>query len=285
MKCNLCGSKDMKLLYKKSTFNIMKCDKCDFVVNDKWNILCDEIRKDIDNSLSIDSVKETFEREKDVYFDRFRKELIEISKFKKVGRMLDIGCGYGYFLELMRKEGWEAHGIDIDKNAVEFCKQYLSLNVKYGCLDEKQYPKKYFDVITLFHVLEHITNFQKTISIIEKILKPDGIIVIDVPNVNDLRRILFRENWAQFREHHLWYFSKSTIEFLLKKYGFKTVMTRYHGGSEILFTIERIFKVNTKRIINRYFKYLKPIKNIFTSLLNSLGFSEDIIIYAKNIDN
>lgn len=283
-KCSLCGSDNIKLLYKKGDFNILKCNSCRFIFNDRWNILSDEIRFDSEKSLNVDKVKTRFNEEKVLYYERFRKELLGISRFKKIGKILDIGCGYGYFLELAKKEGWETRGIDCDKSAVEFCKEFLSLEVTCGKLDEKQYPEKHFDVVTLFHALEHIPDFQQTISKVKKIIKPHGLIVIDVPNVNDLRRVLLRQDWAMFKEEHLWYFSVPTIRLLLERYGFRILEIRPHGGSEISFTLDRIFKIDTKKLHSTYFNYLKPIKNIFTSALNFLGFNEDILIYAEDID-
>lgn len=284
-KCNLCGSGNIKLLHKKDNFNILRCNSCRFIFNDQASSSPVEIQDAGEKNLNIDKVKATFDKEKELYFERFRKELVGITKYKKSGRILDIGCGPGYFLELARREGWETHGVNTDKNEVEFCKQYLGLAVKYGELDEKQYPEKYFDVVTLFHTLEHISSFQQTILTVKKIIKPHGLIVIDVPNVNDLRRILLKENWAQFRKGHLWYFSVATLRLLLIRFEFRILEIKPHGGSEISFALDKIFGINTKEFHIAYFSYLKPIKNIFISILSFLGFNEDILIYAENINS
>lgn len=285
IKCNLCGSKNIKLIYKKDTFNILECNSCKFIFNEKWNMLSDKEKLISNNILNLDAMKTYSEKEKDIYSDRFRGELEEINKFKKYGRILDIGCANGHFLKLANESGWETYGCDIDKNAAEYCKQCLVLNVTCGELDENRYPEKYFDVITMFHTLEHIPNFCQTIAIAQKILKPNGLIVIAVPNVNDLRRLLFKQNWLQFKEHHLWYFSKETLIFLLQKHGLKILRIKTQGGSQIVFTLDKTFKINVHGLIIRYFKYFNPIRNILLRVLNNLGFSEDLKIYAKNIGN
>jgi len=282
IKCNLCGSDNIKLLYKKDDFNILKCNSCRFIFNDKWDTLSDEIRFGSEKSLNVDKVKTRFNEEKELYYERFRKELLGIRRFKKIGRILDIGCGYGYFLELAKKEGWKVRGIDCDRSAVKFCKEFLSLEVTCGKLDERQYPEKHFDVVTLFHALEHIPDFQQTVSKVKKIIKPRGLIVIDVPNVDDLRRALVGKNWAMFKKEHLWYFSASTLRILLERYGFRILEVRPHGGSEISAALDGIFKIDTKKLHLAYFNYLKPVKNIFSSALNFLGFSEDILVYAED---
>ena len=284
MQCNLCGSGHVSVLYKKPDFNILKCGRCRFIFNDKWETFTDEIRFGSEKGLNVDKVKARFKEEKELYYERFRKELAGIRRFKNIGRLLDIGCGYGYFLELAKKDGWKTYGIDCDRSAVEFCKESLSLDVSCGNLADKQFPEKHFDVVTLFHSLEHIPDFQHTMAEIKKILKPRGLIVIDVPNVNDLRRVVLRQDWAMFRNEHLWYFSFATLRFLLEKHGFRIVGIRPHGGSEICFALDRILKTDTSKAYAAWFRRLKPLKNIFTSVLNLMGFNEDILIYAEASD-
>jgi hypothetical protein len=114
-------------------------------------------------------------------------------------------------------------------------------------------------------------------------LKPDGLLVIDVPNAGDFRRILFRGNWSQFREHHLWYFSAHTLGILLQKYGFKIVRCIPHGGSQIVSMINKTMKTDIRWGIDKYYRYLSPIRKPALFILNHLGFSEDITVYARKI--
>jgi SAM-dependent methyltransferase len=281
-RCNLCGSGDIKLLYKKSDFNILECGSCRFIFNDGWNIFSDEIKCETEKILNLDTMQMLFDKEKDLYCERFAKELLEISRFKNIGKILDIGCGYGYFLDLAKKSGWEARGVDCNKSAVEFCRGVLSLEVASGKLDDKKYPEKYFDVVTLFHVLEHIPDFEQTILKIKKIIKPRGLIAIDVPNAGDLRRALLGQDWAMFRKEHLWYFSAPTIRLLLERCGFRILEIRPHGGSEILYALDKIFKTDIKKLPSAFFHYLKFVKDILTGTMSFMGFNEDILIYAED---
>jgi 2-polyprenyl-3-methyl-5-hydroxy-6-metoxy-1,4-benzoquinol methylase len=281
--CKICGRDKTGRLYDKGTYNIIRCRSCGFIFNDKWESFSDKERYAPEKSTDIKALKEIFEREKEIYFDRFKNDLKEIAKLKSPGRILDIGCGPGYFLFLAKSQGWEAFGIDIDNGMVEFCKQYLSLKVSQGSLGRASYPESYFDAITLFHVLEHVPDFDLTISNACKMLKPDGLLVIDVPNAGDIRRSLFKGDWMQFREHHLWYFSEHALEMLLRKHGFKIEKRVFHGGSQVVASLNKTMKVNLRWTIDKYYRYLRPIRGSILFLLNHLGFSEDISVYARKI--
>ena len=282
MKCPLCGSKETTLLYKKETFNILRCPSCGFVFNERWAELSDEVRSVPGTDSRLAQIAATFDREKEVYFERFRKELARIDSLKDRGKILDIGCAYGYFLVLAKEDGWQAHGIDVDKSSVDYCRQHHSLDVAHGGLKEGHFPERSFDVIMMFHVLEHIPDFHDVMLNAKRMLKDDGLLVIDVPNVADLRRSLFKQEWFQFKEHHLWYFSKKTIRFLLQKYGLRILTIHPHGGSQLAFALDKTFKTNISRMSAKHFKFLKGFRDIFLKILNSIGFSEDITVYAQN---
>jgi 2-polyprenyl-3-methyl-5-hydroxy-6-metoxy-1,4-benzoquinol methylase len=283
LRCKICGSEKTRRLYGKDTFNIARCRSCGFIFNDKWNTLSDKARYIPEKCADTKAIKETFDREKEIFFDRFKDDLSQIHKLKSPGKILDIGCGPGYFLSLARSEGWDPFGIDINNSMAEFCKEHLSLNVIQGAMDRLHYPENYFDAVTLFHVLEHVPDIDQAVSNIEKILKPDGLLVIDVPNAMDIRRILFGKDWVQFGENHLWYFSAHTLGLLLRKHGLEIVKCIPHGGSQVLAMFNKTAKTGLRWSIDKYYRYLKPIRRPILFVLNHLGFSEDITIYARKI--
>jgi len=285
MKCPLCAFWKTVLLYKKETFDILRCPQCGFVFNARWAELSDEVRAVPFTDSRVVQIAATFDREKAVYFERFRKELSRIDSLKGRGKILDIGCAYGYFLVLAREDGWETHGIDVDESSAAYCRQHHSLDVVHGGLKEGHFPEKSFDVITMFHVLEHIPDFRGVLLSAKRMLRDDGLLVIDVPNVADLRRSLFKQEWSQFKEHHLWYFSKKTIRFLLQHYGFEMLKVCPHGGSQLAFALDKTFKTNMRRMSGKSLKFLKGPRNMLLKILNSIGFSEDITVYAKNTDH
>jgi len=283
--CILCDKTDLKTLYKKDSFDILHCTHCGSIFNSNWDRLSDEQQFNNREVLEIERIKKRFESDKILYFDRFNQDLKKIIQYRNKGKLLDIGSSYGFFLTCARDQGWETIGIDVDINAVNFSTQHLNLDVKFGNLIQCHFDENKFDVITLFHVLEHVPNPHEIIQEIKRILKPDGLVVIDVPNADDFRRLLFKENWPQFREHHLWYFSIKTLRFFLQKYGFKVLGKTPHGGSQIGYALKKGLRINTEKFSAKHFKIVQPIKKIVLPILNKIGFSEDITVYAKNIDN
>ena len=108
--------------------------------------------------------------------------------------MLDIGCGGGFFLKAAEERGWEPHGIDIVPGFVEFAQKELQLkNVHRRSLEELEYDRHFFDVIVLWDLIEHLphpVNFLKTIN---RLLRPDGLLVIWTPNARNSAWL--KEHW------------------------------------------------------------------------------------------
>ena len=146
------------------------------------------------------------------------------NSFKWVPRnvkVLDIGCGFGLSLRYHQSRGCEAYGVEADHNVEEVAKS-LNLNVKIGAFNHNNYQSEYFDFITLDQVLEHLINPQETINGIYKILKPNGKIIVSIPNPNGIGARLFKEKWVHWHiPYHLQHYSKKSIEILSNKSGLK----------------------------------------------------------------
>jgi 2-polyprenyl-3-methyl-5-hydroxy-6-metoxy-1,4-benzoquinol methylase len=113
---------------------------------------------------------------------------------KRNGKLLDIGCGNGERIELMRGLGWSVEGIDFDETAVRVARR-KELQVHCGTLDEKKYPKDHFDAIIMSHVFEHLYEPIDVLRECYRILKPNGNFIIVTPNSDSLTHRLFKRNW------------------------------------------------------------------------------------------
>ncbi len=143
-------------------------------------------------------------------------------------RLLDWGCGGGFFLKCAGGSGWDATGFDVSSEALESCRK-ARLTVA-NRVDELQ--ENSFDAITLIHVLEHVTDPGSLLGVLKRLLAQDGRLFIEVPNSKSLRAILSRPfliRHANFDERfrsfpiHLSYFSRATLVDLLRKHGFQVV--------------------------------------------------------------
>ena len=140
-------------------------------------------------------------------------------------KLLDIGCGTGDFLLKCASNNWNVVGVEPNKNAKELAQQKLAKNNKQSIFsDIIEIDSNQFDVITMWHVLEHVPNLQEYISELKKLLKPNGVLVIAVPNYKSYDANYYKEFWAAFDvPRHLWHFSKRSIELLFLKEDMKVV--------------------------------------------------------------
>ncbi|MDH6602265.1 2-polyprenyl-3-methyl-5-hydroxy-6-metoxy-1,4-benzoquinol methylase [Myroides gitamensis] len=135
-----------------------------------------------------------------------------------VGSLLDIGCGTGDFLVEAKKRGWTTTGFEPNDKASE-------LATKKGITIAKQLsdlPDHSFDVITLWHVLEHIPNLEEQIIALRRLLKPEGKLILAVPNYKSYDAMHYKEYWAAFDvPRHIWHFSQKSIATIFAQFDFK----------------------------------------------------------------
>lgn len=140
-----------------------------------------------------------------------------VSKYKSNGQILDIGCGTGELLNYFSNKNWQVQGIEPNLEARNFAiKQY-----KLEIFPEEKLPNltaKKFDIITMWHVLEHVPDFNLRLSQIKKLLKPNGTIFIAVPNINSPDAKYYGQYWAALDvPRHLHHFSSKSIKEVAKR--------------------------------------------------------------------
>ena len=139
--------------------------------------------------------------------------------------LLDIGCGTGDFLETALKANWIVTGIEPDDNAREIANSKIN-NAVFKTEHLKKLKPNSFDVITLWHVLEHLPDLEMHTALFKSLLKPNGTLVIAVPNFKSYDAQHYKSFWAAYDvPRHLWHFSKMAIEKLFEKENIKLVKT------------------------------------------------------------
>ncbi|MQP23948.1 methyltransferase domain-containing protein [Flavobacterium sp. LMO8] len=130
------------------------------------------------------------------------------------GRILDIGAGTGDFLLEAKNQNWEILGIEPNDKAKGIA---VGKGIKFGDTIEKLESNS-FDVITMWHVLEHVPDVEHQVAELKRLLKPSGTIIIAVPNFKSYDANHYKEFWAAYDvPRHLWHFSKTAIENLFDK--------------------------------------------------------------------
>lgn len=140
--------------------------------------------------------------------------------------LLDIGCGTGSFLEAALNDNWNIIGIEPNKQARAIANEKC-VNQVYDADKLNTIQAYQFDVITLWHVLEHIPNLEEQMSELYRLLKPNGTLIIAVPNFKSYDANHYKEFWAAYDvPRHLWHFSQTAIKKLFAQYNFKVVKTK-----------------------------------------------------------
>jgi|TARA_B110000967_G_scaffold153589_1_gene158068 SAM-dependent methyltransferase len=145
------------------------------------------------------------------YFS-LRKKVRFIKPFKsKAGALLDVGAGTGSFIRAAKRSGWDVKGIEPDSVARGIANT-KNANTVFSLKTLSSLKTASYDVITLWHVLEHLPNLQEDLKTFKRLLKPNGRIIVAVPNFNSFDAIYFKGFWAAYDvPRHLWHFSQDSI--------------------------------------------------------------------------
>ena len=137
-------------------------------------------------------------------------------------KILDVGCGTGDFLKAAQNNGWVVIGIEPNQEARSIANSKTN-NAVFD-IDHLSKINDHFDVITLWHVLEHLPDLKTQIENLKRLLNPNGTLIIAVPNFKSYDAKFYKSNWAAYDvPRHLWHFSKKSISKLFQNNGLKVI--------------------------------------------------------------
>ncbi len=149
-------------------------------------------------------------------------------------RVLDIGCGFGQSLAYHAGRGCDVYGVEVDQN-IERVADKFGFNVHVGLFDPSVYQEGYFDYITMHQVLEHFVDPVKALQGVKEILKPNGTVILTLPNANGWGAKVFGEKWINWHSpYHLQFFSSRSMKIAVKKSGLKIVKVKTVTSAEWL---------------------------------------------------
>jgi 2-polyprenyl-3-methyl-5-hydroxy-6-metoxy-1,4-benzoquinol methylase len=167
-----------------------------------------------------------------------------IPTWKEKGKILDIGCGNGRTLSLLKTIGWDVYGIDIDKHAISSAHKAGLSNVKLGTYKSlRSYPNGYFDVIRLYEVIEHLEKPHECIKLAYAKLKQGGELIIGTSNFDSVVRRLFGTYWYNLDlPRHTFQFTPATLKQIIKKTGFTIKSVQFSSAAGWIGSIQYIFE-------------------------------------------
>ena len=219
--CPFCGGPKHLLLHREDSLQMVRCSSCRFIYLNPRPTSRSLLRFYQDYLPEDESSVEAWQR---MMQSIFQKAANLIERYKKRGRLLDVGAGFGFFLSEMRGMGWEVVGVEISQKAMDYAKDVLGLTLHLGPLEKVGFPESDFDVVSGFYVIEHLPQPMEFLKECYRILKPGGLLLLRYPHttpIKNLLRFFGIENRLYDLPAHLSDFSPEMIQQCLEKAGFK----------------------------------------------------------------
>lgn len=151
-----------------------------------------------------------------------RARLVERLAGGRAGRVLDVGCGRGLLLAAFRRRGWEVHGTELTNGAAAFARKALGVPVHVGGVESWPWPEGHFDVVTLWHSLEHQPVPGAVLHHAHRLLRPGGVLALSVPNFASAEARAARAAWFHLDvPRHLVHFTPASLARELRRAGFE----------------------------------------------------------------
>jgi 2-polyprenyl-3-methyl-5-hydroxy-6-metoxy-1,4-benzoquinol methylase len=288
--------------YDLKKYVILECKKCSF------NFIPQENEEFVDYHDYKDA-EELEEVRRGNNWLKFQRNLLRyklIRKYKKSGSLFDLGVGWGHFLYTGKQLGYDVYGIEIANNPYTYAKNDLNLPVDHIDFFQLDKPDKSYDIITMWDVFEHINQADLVVEKCSKLIKDNGYLFIQVPQIDSFIAKCQKKNWTMIGIGHVNYFSRKTIPIILSRHGFDTVKIK----SSIEFKLFLMFVVYTWKEKRRRKKSAQPssstshaerqkyfnkitkrpkivlrlyvlLHNIAYRLLSFLNIGEEMIVVAK----
>ncbi len=251
--CRMCGSERAENVVEEPPFRVRRCADCSFVYvtprvpdEDLHRIYGDDyFQSDCPSDYGYGGYLE------DIACHRrtFRKKADFVTRFKTGGRMLEIGAAGGFFLDEMSRRGFEVEGIELSPRACAFAREQLGIETIHNeRLEDLDLEEGGYDLLVLFDVIEHLSDPFGALSDLRRLLKPDGVMVLQTQNVDSLAARLLGRRWHHYKHlEHIYHFSPTTIRRALDEAGFETLELTAGGSGKyisIAFFVERMRRYN-----------------------------------------
>ncbi|MFA5287048.1 MAG: methyltransferase domain-containing protein [Candidatus Omnitrophota bacterium] len=266
MTCNYCSSPNLKVVYRlnncrgsenfameynisKDTLNlgdskIVKCQGCGFI----------QLMPKPDTGLLLElygNMQDNLYLSEEEGRRRTAVSLLnKLSSYKAKGRLLDIGCSAGIFLNEARKIGWEVCGVELSSWAIQYAREKFKLEIFKGELKEARFPDTYFDLVAMADSIEHLSDPSGCLNEIKRILKPDGIIYISTPDIGSMLARVAGKSWWGVKHSHLTYFDRNSISKILNGAGFRVLnfssYTRFFSLNYLLTKLTGSLRLNSR---------------------------------------
>lgn len=264
--CLICQSTNVVLYGKYLHNGLLKCNDCGFLFAQKIPTI-EELIAHYDGYGRNDYLSP-------ITITRYNEILDSFEPYRKTNKLLDVGCGIGFFLEVAKQRGWDVYGTEYTDEAIKICNQ-KGFTMHQGALNTDNYLLESFDVITSFEVMEHINNPIEEVTKFNQLLRKDGLFYFTTPNFNAIERMYLKEHYSVVSyPEHLSYYTKKTARRLLENNGFRELKMTTTGFSISLLnarkeneTVQYVAENNTDDKI-RNLTESNPLANLGKGIVN-----------------
>ncbi len=280
--CILCGPTEFEKLFDKEGYHFVECEKCGLVqVNP---LPTSSVADDFYNAPEyVEFTRKHMTEKADYRKERFGRERVEMwneylgtNSGDAPRKSLDVGCGSGFVLDAAEEMGWEAYGLDLNESAIKEANSrgLKAFAEKLETITASRFGL--FDVVTMYDVLEHSYDPRAMVSSATQLLKPDGLMVIYVPNWNSMaRHVLGVDTFWIWGIFHLTYFTLDTLSRLTNECGLRIIEYDTQGldWADIIWRNENIEKSNVS--------FLQENLELLQFSANAAGLGAGLRLYLR----
>lgn len=222
--CLCCNAEKLEPLTRFESAHLVKCTSCGFVFS-KRIPSAQELKSYYDETYDVTRYFSPITRK------RYHELLDTFEPYRKTNKILDVGCGYGFFLEVARERGWEIQGVEFSEPAAAHCREE-NIPVHTGEINSARFAPESFDVIVSLEVIEHLNNPLEYLRKNFELLRKGGAMYVSTPNFNAYLRHRLKEKYDVIEyPNHLCYYTVKTLSNVFKKTGFQVRKVQTTGIS------------------------------------------------------
>ncbi len=276
--CELCHSLYIKKIYTLPNFNLMRCGVCGLIFREFLIDQAEAIALYSEEYFTVEQNNFFFKKEKEKK-EIFRGRIEEINKLlPQKGLLLDVGCAIGTFLAVARDYGWSVRGVEISPYASEYARKNFGLEVLTGDMESQNFAEGFFDVITLWDVIDHTEKPQFFLDFVYRALKPGGLVVVQTTMEDSLlysiAHFIYKLSFGLIKWpvnrchpiHHSTFYSTKTLAMALEKAGFSIIEQRSDDLGSSLINVSTL---------------MRPFLNMVALLAKMVGRPLEAVFFAK----
>jgi len=288
--CPICQGKEFTLFLNcqdhsvsKEVFSIVQCENCSFKFTNpipSENSIGKYYKSENYISHS-DTKKGLVNRVYHIVRNiTLKKKLNLVNSLSPKGNLLDVGCGTGYFLKTCKDDGWKIDGTEPDDHARKLAEQNTQQTLYSSVLQLEKI--KQYNVVSMWHVLEHVHKLNETIIKLSMLLKDNGKLIIAVPNSDSKDAATYKENWAAYDvPRHLYHFNQKSMADLLSKHGFEIERTAPMKFDSFYVSMISEGYISGNQNVNYISSILNGWKSNIYGMFNKNNYSSIIYIARK----